>query len=462
MIPEQIQVGDEIIRFRPPTQTNSGTVPVHQSYGKIAGLLPPDWADDAIIYELYVRNFSERGDFNGVIDQLPRLQEMGINTLWLMPIHPIGQKGRKGNLGSPYSVQDYFAVNPEYGDEQDFRRLVEQAHAAGIRLLLDLVINHSANDHVLMTLKPQWWRWNQQGRPTRRISWWQDVADFNYHQRELWDYLVTVMKFWIEKFDINGFRCDVAGMVPQPFWRFAVPQLQKVKSDVFLLAEWEDPVLHLDSFHATYNWTLYYKMLDVVKRRCPAEELLDVFLFKSLTFPQHALRLNFIENHDEKRSAKIFGISQCRPFAGLIFALPGIPLLYNGQESGSREYLSLFEHQPIAWHKNEPEMSKLYRDLVHLRRRLPLLRRGNVEKIKVADQQQVVAFLRRLGQQIVLCVFNFSDDYKKVALPMKSQLSDFHSPGKWQTLTNTESYQITAEKILLELPPWQGEIIWRE
>jgi len=107
-------------------------------------------------------------------------------------------------------------------------------------------------------------------------------------------------------------------------------------------------------------------------------------------------------------------------------------------------------------------MSKLYRDLVHLRRRLPLLRRGNVEKIKVADQQQVVAFLRRLGQQIVLCVFNFSDDYKKVALPMKSQLSDFHSPGKWQTLTNTESYQITAEKILLELPPWQGEIIWRE
>lgn len=455
---QTLQIGDKKIVFVPPTRSTGGMVPVKKSYRDISGLNAPDWVRDAIIYEIYVRNFSDRGDFAGVTERLPELKKLGVNTLWLMPIHPIGVKGRKGKLGSPYAIKDYFAFNPEYGSEDDFRRLVAKSHKSGMRFILDLVINHTANDHILINEKIHWWQRDRQGHPTRKVPFWSDVVDFNYQSRDLWHYLVDMMKYWVEKFDIDGFRCDVAGMVPLEFWQYAIPQVKNVKPGLFFLAEWEDPELHLGTFHATYNWTFYFKMLDVLQGKCSAEEMLDAFLFKYHIFPQNSLRLNFIENHDEQRAMKLFGKAKYRLFTMLIFMLPGIPLVYNGQEAGYSSFLSLFNRQPMKWRHVNREAYQFYRDLIALRKRIPALRYGTLEKIDLQTDKHVIGFLRTQGNNFTLCIFNFSDQTAEINTEIPE---NFGQAGLF-SYPDPVAYKLRENRLSVTLPSWQNFILWCE
>lgn len=454
----KIMVGDEQLTFISPTRTTLGIASVKKSFNNLTSLISPDWIRNSVLYEIYVRNFTEKGNFEGVIDRLPYLKDLGVNTLWLMPIHPIGKKGRKGKKGCPYSIMDYFAINPEYGSEENFKKLVECAHKMEMRLILDLVINHSANDHVMMIERSYWWQRDIDSNPTRRIKDWQDISDFNYQVKDLWNYLVDSIIYWVEKFDIDGYRCDVAGMVPLEFWEYAISQVKCIKPDIFFLAEWEDPNFHLKTFNSTYNWTLYFKLLDVIEQKCNAQEMFDAYLFKHNIFPQNSVQMNFIENHDMKRAANVFGFPQFQPFAGLIFTLPGIPLIYNGQEVGYKSYLSLFERQPLFWKKKNPKIIDYYRDLIKLRKTNVIFQTGTIHKIH-SNNPDLVVFYREHTHNLAFCVLNFSNINKKVVLELPDILLAKFQKETWKSFHRLPKFNFKNTKISFEIFSWECIIL---
>jgi cyclomaltodextrinase / maltogenic alpha-amylase / neopullulanase len=213
-----------------------------------------EWSYNATIYEVNVRQFSSEGTFNAVTKQIPRLKEMGIDILWLMPIHPIGELNRKGTYGSYYAVKDFKGVNPEFGTINDFNRLVKEAHNNNMRVIIDWVANHTAWDNVWTASKPEFFTLNKEGKFTPPVEDWSDVIDLNYDNKELWNYMYDAMAYWVNESDIDGFRCDVASMVPLDFWKWVRPKLEESKP-LFMLAEGYEPELH-EAFNMTYSWQL--------------------------------------------------------------------------------------------------------------------------------------------------------------------------------------------------------------
>ena len=212
----------------------------------VSKVVHPEWSKNANIYEVNIRQYSPEGTFNAFTDDLPRLQAMGVDIIWLMPIHPIGELNRKGTLGSYYAVQDFNAVNPEFGTEEDLRALVNKAHELGMKVILDWVANHSAWDNV-WTINKEWYTLDEEGNFVPPIEDWSDVIDFNYDNPELREAMLSALEYWVREFDIDGYRCDVAGMVPTDFWVHAHTELDKIK-DVFMLAEDGEPELLLEAF----------------------------------------------------------------------------------------------------------------------------------------------------------------------------------------------------------------------
>ena len=324
----------------------------------IAGPSIPNWIETQTIYEIYVRAFSKEGTFNGVEKNLTKIQSLGIDVIWFMPIYPIGKIKRKGTLGCPYSVQDYFNVNSEYGTNADFKNLVAMAHNLGMRVIIDLVVNHVAHDYAGFKKYPEIALRDKSGNPTRKVADWSDVVDLDYSNKTTWNHVLDIMRYWIEEFDIDGFRCDVAGLVSTEFWEWAMPQIQSLKKDIFMLAEWESPLLHKKVFHATYDWILYCIMLDVVKGKTAASDIAKWIETKNNVYPKNSLFLRFLENHDKVRAAKMFKEEQLSALLVLIFSIDGLPLIYNGQEIGVKHYPSLFDKETIDWENKNAQVHK--------------------------------------------------------------------------------------------------------
>ncbi|MFZ5516307.1 MAG: alpha-amylase family glycosyl hydrolase [Candidatus Zhuqueibacterota bacterium] len=383
----------------------------------------PAWVRHGIIYEVYVRDFCAQGNFSGFLEHLPELKELGVTIIWFMPIFPIGKKGRKGTLGCPYSISDYYSTNPEYGTKEDFKRVVDGIHEAGMRVIIDMVANHAANDHVAMGVHPDWFSQDENGEFTRRIGDWSDATDLNYSNPGLWKHMKEALLYWVREFHIDGYRCDVAGMVPENFWQEARKALNEQNPDLLMLAEWEDPRMHVFSFDSTYDWILYYTYLDVFKSNAPAEHVIDLLLQRKAEFPKDSLRLRFIENHDEKRAMHIFGAECYKPFAAFIFTIDGIPLIYNGQEVGEPNFSSLFEKEPIDWNRpGGDDVFNFYKFLIGLRAKHPVLVDGDIAKIKNDQPGAVVSFLRSNEQdQQVLVAINFST--RKVTTTLETDIA---------------------------------------
>ena len=216
----------------------------------------PAWLSNAVIYELNTRQFSEEGTFKAIENRLDDLKDLGVDVIWLMPIHPIGEKNRKGSLGSPYSVKDYYAINPEFGTIEDFRRLVQKIHNDSMYVIIDLVANHTAWDNQLIIDHPEWYKQNEQGEILAPNPDWYDTAKLNYDNKELWQYMINMMQYWVNEIGIDGFRCDVAADVPTAFWKSARQELCKSKT-VFMLAEAETPELNAYGFDMTYGGSIY-------------------------------------------------------------------------------------------------------------------------------------------------------------------------------------------------------------
>lgn len=351
---------------------------------------------ETVIYELYPRSFSETGDFRGITPRLDELRELGITHIWLMPIHPIGETARKGTLGSPYSIADYRAINPEFGTISDFRDLVEAIHARGMFVMLDLVANHTAWDHAWVIEHPEWYVTDDAGRVTHPPGTdWTDVAQLDFSVPEVRDAMRGIMRFWVEEFGVDGYRADVAELVPQDFWEEAIAELRGIRP-VLMLAEGHDPRLHDAGFDLTYSWTTYHAMKEVW--RGVAADTLNALVSQEMgDFPLSG-RLRFTTNHDETAwddtPLVLFGGPDGARAAAVIAAtMPGVPLIYNGQEVGDPQRLPLFERVPIDW-EADTEMRSFYRDLLARRRASLALREGRHEALDHDRPMDVLAYRR--------------------------------------------------------------------
>jgi glycosidase len=355
---------------------------------------------------VYPRAHSPAGTLEAVAADLDRIAALGACAIWLLPIHPPGRERRKGARGSPYAVRDYRAVDPGLGTLEDLRRLVAAAHSRGLRVIIDFVANHAAPDHVLAGEHPEWFAADGRGRPVCRVPDWTDVADWRFEVPGPIEYLAGSAEHWVREAGIDGYRCDVAGMVARPLWREVNRRLTALEPDHFLLAEWQDPELHEIAFHASYDWALYRALRDAALGRWSASAVGQALRDWSANFPANALPLRFVENHDEPRALAVFGRERLAAAAAVAFLSGGLPLVYAGQEIGAVHRPSLFEAEPIDWSRRAGEIETLYRDLIALQRRGDPWGIGRAEPVATDRPETVVAFLRRGARREGLVVVN--------------------------------------------------------
>jgi glycosidase len=378
----------------------------------------PDWAKNAVIYEVNVRQYTPEGTFKAFEASLPRLKELGVDILWFMPINPIGVKdrkfpaGSKTSLGSYYSVKDYKAVNPEFGTEADFKALVNKAHEMGFKVILDWVANHSAKDNAWLTEHPEWYVHDSTGKISVPFDW-TDCAKLNYANKDMRAAMIDAMKYWVTNCDIDGFRCDVAGEVPVDFWEDARMQLENTKP-MFMLAENENhPELCKKAFDMNYGWGMHSVMHNVAQGKDSVNKILRQVMKVDSTLPKNAFQMNFITNHDENSwngtAQEKFGAGE-NAFAVLTYTLPGMPLIYSGQEAGLNHRLHFFIKDTIDW--KVADFSPFYKTLNALKHNNEALWNapygGTFAMVKNTEPAKVISFVRVKGDTKVLVVLNLS------------------------------------------------------
>jgi cyclomaltodextrinase len=370
-----------------------------------------DWVRDGVIYEIYPRAFSQQGNFNGITARLDDLKALGVTILWLMPIHPIGQEKKKGTIGSPYAVRDYYGINPDYGTREDFKKLIAQAHRRGMKVIIDIVANHTSWDSVLMK-HPEFYKRDAKGNITYPYDWY-DIAALDYKSPELRRYMTDMLKYWIREFDLDGFRCDVAGEVPTDFWENARAELEKVKPDIVMLAEAHKAELLVKAFDLDYSWPLHSALTEVLQGHKSANEIKAAWEKERGEWPRNSLHMRFSDNHDERRSIARFGERGALAASALVFTLDGVPLLYNGMEVGDTTESgapALFEKLPIFWPiaERRPEFPRFYKQIMEFRRSSNALRRGSLDWLHNSDEARVLSYVRRAPDEEVLVAINFS------------------------------------------------------
>ena len=404
-----------------------------QPYVKLAH---PEWTKDATIYQINTRQFTKEGTFRAAEAHLPRLKELGIDIIWLMPINPIGEKMRKGTLGSPYSIRDYYGVNPEFGTLDDFKHFVAAAHALGMHVIIDWVAAHSAWDNPLVEQHPEWYERNWKGELTSPEFWdWWDTADFDYDQPGLRKYMIEAMKYWVAEADIDGFRCDVVFNVPLDFWNQLRRELDEIKP-VFMLAEWEGRDIHAEAFDASYAFKQNRDLRDIVDgKRENIGRLVEYYAWHFGGYPRDAYRLTHVTNHDlnawDGTQFDLFGDALELAIV-LSVVNDGIPMIYNGQEAGNDKMLEFFDKDEIEW--REHPVGELYRKLFKLKHETTALWNGaaGAPMVRVfnSDLAHVFSFIREDENGAVFAVFNISPDARTVTLddsPANGDFTDFFS-----------------------------------
>lgn len=411
-----------------------------------------DWTRDAVLYQMNTRQFTTEGTFKAAQKQLPRLAAMGVDIIWLMPVHPIGEAGRKGTLGSPYAVRDYRAVNPELGTEAEFRAFVDEAHRLGLKVILDWVANHSAFDNPLTESHPEWYTRTPEGAMMSPAGTdWTDVADFDYSQAGLRQYMTESLAFWVREYGIDGFRCDVAGYVPTNFWETARAELDAIKP-VFLLAEWEQRDLHTRAFDATYAWKWKEAIQGLVDSGEGAGPIRAYYNDQGESWPHSAMRMVYTENHDQnswdRPAAEIYGPAYEAAIA-LSFVGTGVPLIYNGQEADNDRKLEFFERDPIEW--KDGRLTGLFEKLIALKTAHPALHNGRfgagMVEVPTSQTADVYAFTRGHKGARVFAVFNLSPR------PHTITFSQARHHGSY-TDAMTGAPALFAGGEMLDLPAW--------
>ena len=378
----------------------------------------PEWSYGAVLYEMNVRQLTPEGTLRAAAARLEFLRDLGVDAVWLMPIYPIGEKNRKGTLGSYYSIRDYCAVNPELGTMDDFDDFVAEAHRLGMKVLMDWVANHTSRDARWIAGKPaSWYERDASGEPA--VPWdWTDTAKLDYANRDVWEAQTAAMEFWIARHAVDGFRCDMAMLVPIEFWQYAAARLRRVKPDLFLLAEAEQRNLFDDGvFDACYGWEMHHLLNDVAQQRVRVTALRDWLRADRRRYPRSAMRLAFTSNHDENswNGSEFARMGAARGImAAVTFVVPGgLPLIYTGQEVGYDHSFAFFDRDPIpAESYRANAYTEFYRRLTELRHANPALaaggRGGDMVEISNNAEDCLMTFVREVPGNQVVAVMNLS------------------------------------------------------
>lgn len=408
----------------------------------------PDWVKRAVIYEIFLRNFTPEGTFKAAQARLADLNALSVNTIWLMPIHPIGNEKRKGSLGSPYSVKDYFDINPEHGTKEDFKAFVKAAHELDLKVILDFVGNHTAWDCPLVKEHPEYYLKDKKGNIVSPNPDWYDIAQLDYKNPAVRTYFANVLKTWLKDYDVDGFRCDVAEAIPSDFWQTTIAELRQIKPDILMLAESTLPEHHTVGFDLTYSWNVYDVVLEIVSGKKSAQHLDEILATEEKVFAKGSLRLRFNSNHDRvvEYGAPIEafgGVEGAKATAALMFTMGGygtirsVPLFYNGDEVGYNKRTSLFEKEPIAWSTpHAQDFETFYRNLIWLRKTQPAIVEGTMEKVKSSNDEAVYAFTRTTENNKVLIAINLRNAPLNVFLrlePNKTLYDFFESDRQFAT-----------------------------
>jgi glycosidase len=417
---------------------------------------PVEWSRNANIYEVNVRQYTPEGTLNAFAKHMPRLKEMGVDILWLMPIYPISEKNRKGSMGSYYAVADYQKVNPEFGTLEDLKSLVDEAHKLGMKVILDWVANHTGWDNYLIEEHKDWYTQNEKGEVViPEGTDWTDTADLNYENEEMRKYMTESLKYWVVNADVDGFRCDVAGMVPTDFWEKARVELDAVKP-VFMLAEDGGHELLENAFDMGYGWEFHHIMNDVAKGKKTANDMEAFFHKVDTVFPADSYTMNFTTNHDENSwngtTEERMG-EGAKTFAVLTFTMPGMPLIYSGQEAGLNKRLKFFEKDEIDW--SNLEMTAFYKELINLKKNNKALwngvKGGKLVRIPSDQNEKIFAFTREADGNKVVVMLNLSKEAVKATLDLGA------NAGNYACYKDGNKHDL-AGKLEVEMKPWEYRV----
>ncbi|MBO4938394.1 MAG: alpha-amylase [Oscillospiraceae bacterium] len=409
-----------------------------------------------ILYSIFVRNYSEEGTFEAIRRDLDRIRSLGTDIIWLMPIHPLGLKARKGSLGSPYAISDYRAVNPEFGTLEDFKRLVEDIHVHGMKCIIDVVYNHTSPDSWLSQNHPEWFYHKADGSFGNRVGDWTDIIDLDYSNQDLWDYQIDTLKMWAEI--VDGFRCDVAPLVPLDFWLKAREEVEKVHPGCFWLAESVEPgfivfnrsrgmTAHSDcelfqAFDCCYDYDIWDIYSDYLACKCPLSEYAAAVTRQEGMYPANYLKLRCLENHDRARAAQVCGSEQMlRNWTAFNYFQKGLTMIYAGQEAAAAHTPSLFDKDTINWNTGK--------DLTRMLMKLASIKRDPI----FADSTYTVTALPR---DILLAVHNAKEQKMFGIFSLRGETSLVETDiadGIYENLITGESVEVYAGKMLIQGEP---------
>lgn len=418
-------------------------------------MIHPEWSRKALLYEMNVRQLTPAGTLRAAQRRLKGLRELGVDAVWLMPIYPIGHEGRKGSLGSYYSISDYCAVNPEMGTMADLDNFIRAAHRLGMKVLLDWVANHTARDHRWIKEHPDRYEW-ENGAPKVPCDW-TDTAKLNYANHAVWEAQVEAMKFWLTEHAVDGFRCDMAMLVPTEFWNYTATELRKVKEDLFLLCEAEQRDLTEQAFDAHYGWQLHHLMNDVAQGKCRVTALRD-YLYRDLgEYPADTMRLSFTSNHDENSwSGTEFsrmGLAH-EALSLFTFVAPrSLPLIYTGQEIGYDHVFVFFDRDPIRKYAFN-EHTERYTKLARLHRENSALWAGEGDWTEIRNNAEdcLMILVRETADNRVIAVMNLSP------YTIQAEYNTGIYAGRYTDFMAEQSYELpTAVSEIMA--PWSYRVL---
>ena len=402
-----------------------------------------------VMYSVFVRNYSKEGTFAALEKDLDRIKNLGVDIIWLMPIHPIGEKARKGTLGSPYANKDYREVNPEFGTRDDLESLVEAIHKRGMKCIIDVVYNHTSPDSVLAAEHPEWFYHKPDGSFGNRVGDWTDIIDLDYNNKELWDYQIATLRKWAHL--VDGFRCDVASLVPLDFWKAARKAVAEVNPDCIWLAESVEYgfIQYLrangvgalsdseifQAFDMCYDYDIFETFQAYVEGRGPLSDYIEALNRQEFIYPENYVKLHFLENHDRMRAHYVIpDDGDLINWTAFLYFMKGCVLLYNGQEIGARNRISLFDRQTIDWSDlgTEKDISPLLARLAKIRRD-PVFAKGTFSA-EVSDSGLVSAMMKGEDMTFVgVFALESRGGLVKVDLP----------DGDYENLIDGDIYQVT-------------------
>lgn len=416
------------------------------------------------IYSVYIRNFSKEGNFKGLINRLKEIKELGTTIIWILPHYPIGELDRKGQLGSPYSIKNYMEVNPELGTLDEFKELIEEAHKLGLKILIDIVFNHTSKDSILFEKHPDWFL-RDSNEIIGKVQSWSDVVDLDYSNIELWDYLIDILKYWAE-IGIDGYRCDVASVVPIDFWIKARNETRSVNEDLIWLAESVDKefisfIRHkgyncnsdselYNAFDILYDYDIQGVLEDYIDGNEEFNNLVKELRNQEVVYPMDYLKLRFLENHDSRdRIARIIkNENQLKNWKSFSLFQKGIPLIYNGEEYRIKKLPDLFNKDSIIWQKGDEEYREFIKTLLEINK-LEIVKKGIYTINPIIDDCLHLRF--RYEGKTLHGIFNLGK--KNRTIPIETL------EGEYLNLITSDKFRVTNKGLKLNKAPYIFESI---